>query len=196
MPDTDSIVIAKSFNYRGSPEVWTNKYHLEGTTPADLAAARTLLRAIWDSEKVVLGSDVTLVGGSFYNAGNEAAAFMFDATNIGGTSATNAGSSSTSATTPGDTSVWVRWGTAERNSKNKPIYLRKYFHGIPLQASDGDIVPSATRTALLAHGAKMYDGSLPGGMKICGPQGADAISHGVAQFTTTRTLKRNARTPT
>lgn len=196
MPDTDSIVIAKTFSYRGVQEVWTNKYHLEGTTPTTLAAARTLLRAIWDSERAALGSDVYLAGGSFYNAGNNAAAFMFDPTNIGGTGTENQGTSTTSASNPGDTAVWVRWLTNERNSKNKPIYLRKYFHGFPLTAADGDTVNAGVRTALAAHGTKMMDGSLPGSMKICGPQGADAVSAQVAQFVTTRTLKRNARTPT
>lgn len=197
MPDTDSIVIAKSINYRGAPEIYTNKYHLEGTTPTTLAEARTLLRAIWSSERGALGANTKLTGGSFYVAGNEAARFMFDATNMGGTTAENSGgiTSNTGEGTPGDAAVWVRWGTTERNSKNKPIYLRKYFHGFPTEA-DGDIPAAAVRAALAAHGAKMYDGTLPGGMKVCGPQGADAVSHAVAQFVTTRTLKRNARVPT
>lgn len=197
MPDTPSIVIAKSFNYRGSPETWTNKYHFKGTTPANQADWLTLLRAIWDQERNFLGSDVTLVGGSGYAAGDEAAKAMFTAANIGGTGTTNAGSSGASSNyVPGDTAVWVRWTTDERNSKNKPKYLRKYFHGVPVLSTDGDQVPAATRTAMTAYAAKMYDGTLPGGFKICGPQGADATGHGVAQFSTTRTLKRNARTPT
>lgn len=196
MPDTDSIVIAKSFNYRGVAETWTNKYHLEGTTPTTIGAARDLLRAIWDLERTIVAQDVTLVGGAFYNAGEKAAAFMFDPTNIGGTATTNKGAQGgSSAATPGDCAFWVRWATDERNSMNKPIYLRKYFHGFQTE-TDGDLPAALVRTAAIAMAAKMYDGTLPGGMKICGPQGANAVSHAAAQFTTTRTLKRNARTPT
>lgn len=197
MPDTPSIVIAKSFNYRGVAETWTNKYHFKGTTPSGQAGWLALLRAIWTSERAFLGTDVSLVGGAGYAAGNNAAVAMFDATNIGGSSTDNRGGQSTSsAATPGDTALWVRWSTADRNSKNKPIYLRKYFHGILINASDGDTPTQGCRDLMIAHGAKMYDGTLPGGVKICGPQGADALAHAVAGFVTTRTLKRNARTPT
>lgn len=196
MPDTPSLVIAKSFSYRGAPETWTNKYHFSGTTPANQAGWLTLLRAVWDVERSFLGNDVTLVGGTGYAAGNEAAVAMFDVNNIGGTTATNKGLANVSSQAiPGDVAVWMRWATDKRNSKNKPIYLRKYFHGVPLNQSDGDAVESAIRAVMITANAKLFDGTLPGGFKVCGPQGAVALAGGVAQFSTTRTLKRNARTP-
>lgn len=195
MPDTPSIVIAKTMTYRGTPEIWTNKYHFEGTTPSSTAEWRALALAIWDSERPGLGSVVSLSGAVGYAAGNEAAVYFEAQAQMRGTNITGGSGAAAAGYPPGDASLWVRWATPDRNSKNKPIYLRKYFHGVPQNDATGDAPLAASRAAFVTHGTKMTDGTLPGGVKICGPQGADGGASAVAQYFTTRTLKRNARTP-
>lgn len=191
MPDTPSIVIEKTFTYRGVAEAWSNVYHFSGTTPANAAAWKTLADAIWGEERKCLNTTVSINRVFGYEAGNVVAVFSvnyFDPPNTVTTGLITPGTQS-----PGDVATWVRWSTDQRNSKGKPIFLRKYFHGINLSAVDG-ISPSQ-RTALLAYGAKMIDGTLPGGFKVCGPQGAVAGTVKVPSFVTTRSLKRRGKDP-
>lgn len=191
MPDTPSVTVNKMFQYRGKSEVWSNKYHFSGTTPADAAAWKTLADAIWAQEKTFLGAGVSYVGFLGHEAGNEFAVANRDFVAEGAT--LDQGLLGTQQSTlPGDVAVWVRWKTNERTSRGKWIYLRKTFHGVPVT---GDTIPTSTKTPMLAYGAKMKDGTLPGGAKICGPQGAEAGLHSISPFASFRQLKRTGKRP-
>lgn len=196
MPDTPSITIVKQFRYRNrTDEKWSNKYHFSGTTPTNTAGWKALADAIFNLEKPMLWSGVSLVGAYGYEAGNENAVSIIDYTvaplaPVAGTAFGNAQSVS-----PGDVAYWVRWNTGTRNSRGKYVYLRKYFHGVPQSDTDNDAPTNAVKTAAGVYAAAMYDGTLPGGAKICGPQGDDVQAHLVAPFLTTRTLKRRGKRP-
>lgn len=191
MPDMPSIVILKTFGYRGVPEEWGNVYHFSGTTPGTSAEWKTLADAIWAEERKFLPADVKINRALGYAAGNEISVFQvnyFDPPNT-----ITGGLLSTGTQPPGDAAVWIRWATGERNIKGRPIYLRKYFHGVNITPPD-TVLPTA-RTAMLAYGAKMTDGTLPGGFRVCGPQGAVAGTVKVPTSVTTRTLKRRGKDP-
>lgn len=196
VPDTDSVIIVKRFTYRGALEEWSNRYHLEGTTPTTPTTWKALYDAIIASEKAVYPANHSVVRAYGYVAGNDNAVDVVDYTvsplsPVAGTltMATNY------VRAPGDAAVTLRWGTPDF-ARGKRVYLRKYFHGAVNDSSvNQDAVASGQVTAMTAHGAKMYDGTLPGGMKVCGPQGADAISHAASAFITTRTLKRRGKRP-
>lgn len=191
MPDTPSITIVKTMTYREQPEEWSNKYHFSGPTPGNPEDWKTFADAIWDAERVFLPADVKISAVYGYVAGNESSVYQnnyADPPNV-----ITAGQQGTIVVSPGDVSAWVRWKTSERNSKGRPIYLRKYFHAIG--HTDVDKIAPAVRTGMLAYGTKMADGSLPGGRKICGPQGAVAGLVKVPNYTTTRTLKRRGKDP-
>lgn len=193
MPDTPSITINKRITYRGLPEITSNTYHFSGTTPTNDDEWHTLAKAIWAVEGKLAMPNVKFVGYLGYQAGNNHAVsiknYLEDGTPLlPGTSDT----SGDGEQMPGDCAVWVRWTTPERTSRGKRIYLRKYFHEVPFSndAPSNQWVANAQ-----VYGAKMIDGTLPGGFKICGPQGAPASNPFVSPWVTTRTLKRRGKRP-
>lgn len=193
MPDTPSITIVKTMPYRGLPEEWANTYHFLGTTPANDAAWKALADAIWAQEKVFIDSTVKISKAFGYEAGNESSVFQVnyaDPPNV-----QTAGSGSSNSAPSGDVAAWVRWSTGTRNSKGRPIYLRKYFHGVPATGGVGDSITATARAGMATYAGKMTDGSLPGGFKVCGPQGAAGVTAKVPTFLTTRTLKRRGKDP-
>lgn len=193
MPDTPSITINKVMPYRGKQEVWSNKYHFSGTTPTSQSNWEALATAIFNLEKTFLQGSVRYAGFLGYEAGNDHAIAQRDYYAEGGTLVTGStGTASGADMPPGDAAVWVRWRTPGKTSKGKTIYLRKYFHGVRHNA---DSLQLDDRYALEAYGAAMIAGSLPGGVKVCGPQGAVASVPVVSPFITTHTLKRRGRRP-
>lgn len=191
MPDTPSIVINKVFFYRGAAEEWSNRYHFSGSTPSSLAEWKTLALAIWAEERKFLNGNTTFNGFLGYNAGDPTANAIMGPDDL--TAGEKTVGIATGSAAPGDVAAWVRWATGERGSKGRPIYLRKYFHGVPVSTTDN--IATSSRTAMLAYGEKMKDGTLPGGFKVCGPQGAVAGLVKVPTFVTTRTLKRRGKDP-
>lgn len=194
MPNTDSITIIKRFTFRGKDEEWSNSYHLEGTTPTNEAGWKTLADAVIASEKTVYSADHRVVRAYGYVAGNEHAVAVVDysaapLTPVPGTLPVTNGFNDQA----GDVAMWLRARTPDRNSRGKWIYLRKYFHGV--RADGGGVVMPSQRAAALAHGNLMKGGTLPGSMKWCGPQGADALVCDTSLYATTRTLKRRGKRP-
>lgn len=191
MPDTPSLTLNHQFTYRGKKEVWSTKYHFSGTTPGTSTAWQALADAVWQAEQPILTNKVEYTGFLGHEAGNEFAVANVDFVSGGGTLSAGTATAATGQL-PGDAAVWVRWRTADRTSRGKWIYLRKTFHGVP---AVGDDLPAALKTALSTYGAKMKDGTLPGGFKICGPQGAAAGDVGVSPFVSFRQLKRTGKRP-
>jgi hypothetical protein len=195
MPDTPSITIVKSFDYRGVPEEWSNRYHFSGTVPTDTAGWKTLADAIIAAERPVVSSAVTFVKAYGYVAGNDNSVAQIDyhispAVVLSGTFVPTGGQRC-----PGDVAATVRWYTGASSTRGKKIYCRKYIHDVYFATNDPDNVLALQRTALGVYGAKMIDGTLPGSAKYCGPQGAVLSAPTVDIHTTTRTLKRRGKRP-
>lgn len=191
MPDTPSITINKQFDYRGKKETWSNKYHFSGTTPANPADWKTLADAIWAAESAFLSSNVRYQGHYGYEAGNEHAVDIRDYIAEGVASGSGALNASI-INAPGDVAAWVRWATPDRNSRGKIIYLRKYFHAVQVL---NDALGSQSLDPMKLYAAKMTSGTLPGGVKICGPQGAVAGAWKVSPYASFRQLKRTGKRP-
>ena len=195
MPDTPSIVIVKTITYRGKAEQYSNKYHFSGTTPADPAAWKTLADAIITAEKPCYHPSTTFTGALGYEAGNNNSVAQIDYTAapnvvVAGTLAPQQANQFQG----GDAAVWIRWKTSDRTSRGKWIYLRKYMHGAWTETIN-DAIMVGQKTALTTFGNKLTDGTLPGGFKVCGPQGAVAGAMTVSPYVTTRTLKRRGKRP-
>jgi len=195
VPDTDSIVIIKSFEYRGKDEEFSNRYHFENHHPVGHDAWYALAESIWLHEKVAFPPLVSWVRSYGYNAGTEHSIWSWDngppATAPKGT----LGLSTAMLPTPGDTAATVRWDTGELNSRGKRIYCRKYMHGVYASNNDADSLATEQAQALTAYATAMIDGSLSGGARYCGPQGANLSAPRVDPFLTTRTLKRRGKRP-
>jgi hypothetical protein len=96
---------------------------------------------------------------------------------------------------PGDVAATIRWYTGELSSRGKKVYCRKYMHDVWQDTASYDDLISQQRTLFLTFANKMIDGTLPGGVKYCGPQGAVLSAPQVNQYLTTRTLKRRGKRP-
>lgn len=199
------VTLVKRMPYRGlTDEEYSNTYWFDGTTPATAADWKTLADAVYASEKTLVPATTTLVKAYGYASPNdvkgEMAVWQYDYLGEGETVA-GSYTNGVAAYAPGDSAAWVRWRTNRRTSPGgKIIYLRKYWHPAPLNASlGGDILAAGWRTAALAHGTKMIDGTLPATRQLCGmhhrEDGNDLTTPGiaVAQYATTRTLKRRGK---
>lgn len=210
MATATGITIVKRFNYRGdATEEYSNTYWLTGgSPPADAAAWRTLFNAIVAVEKAIYPGQVEVIRGYGYDnddghkPGDTGAVapsvWQVDLriapdTVVGGTLTVT----TPDARAPGDSAVWVRWKTSRVTSPGgKPIYIRKYFHPAVFTSTAPDTVQATQKANLIALGALMDGGTLPGSRKITTAGQADTIiNHGASNYITTRTLKRRGKRP-
>jgi hypothetical protein len=189
------IVLIKRFTYRGNPEEYSNQYHFTETPPASPAGWKTLVDALAAQEKTLYVSDTKIVRAYCYEDADHDATTTVDytalAAEIPGTYVQG-----TNILCPGDCATWIRWSTAKKSSKGKAVYLRKYFHNALVSGSgpNDDAIVAALKTPMLAFGNKVRDGSLTG-FTMCGPDGTAAGTPVVANWVTTRTLKRRGKRP-
>src|SRR5439155_24617012 len=99
----------------------------------------------------------------------------------------------------GDQALWIRRKTSRRTSKGKPIYLRKYFHGVPTAESSpttSDNVGTTWGTAAGTFGTNLRTTGVGGFGTITGRGVTDVIlGDAHSSFITTRTLERRGRRP-
>lgn len=122
MAATPSIKVFKSFTYRGSPRLWSNRYHFNGGTPADSAHWTTFSDAVVTAEKATLSANQTIVKTIGYAAGSDVPVFTKVYSTAGTLSVAGL------QKTPGDCAVLVRYATTARTPKNHPVYLFNYYH--------------------------------------------------------------------
>ena len=194
------IVSLKSFTYRGARETTSNDYWFTGSIPADSTAWRALYDALVAQEKTLVNADFHHDGAYGYDSDADGAAAVWSIdmtvspnTPVNGTYANSAGD----PRAPGDAAAWVRWKVNRLTSKGKPIYLRKYFHGVYHAGTGGiDTIAANQLAAYDAFGAKMMDGSFIDGRKLRSRKNNDTLAgHATSSYITTRTLKRRGKRP-
>lgn len=195
MPDTPSITIVQSTDYRGAAEEYSNTYHFSGTTPANAADWKTLADAIIAAQKVCFLNTISFVQAYGYEAGNENSVAQIDYRVPPNTVVVGTYAGGGAGQCQGDVAATTRWYTGASSSRGKKIYCRKYWHGVNPDAADLDKLLPAQRTLLQTFAAKLIDGTLPGSFKYCGPQGAVLQAPETSQWLTTRTLKRRGKRP-
>jgi hypothetical protein len=195
MPDTPSITLVKEFDYRGRPEEWSNTYHFKGAaTPDEDGQWSNMILAVWDEERKVIQSSSKLVRAYGYAAGNESSVFQWDLT--GEDPAALVGQNAVSGINmAGDQAVWIR-AKIGTGSTGKKVYIRKYYHDVPLGAQGGDVIHPLAVPLLQTLAETLIDGSILGDWTWCGPQGQDATLPFAPNYPTTRTLKRRGKRPT
>lgn len=183
MPTADtrhSLVVVKQFDYRGATRLFTNRYHFEGALPVDNAAWTVLAGHVTDAEQHIYDAEVTITGAYGYDAGSASstnphgdAVFTHVYAKVGD-GAFGAGA----IPAPGDCAALLRFATPARSSKNHPVYLFNYFHGVQIPAAGGDSVASGQKTAIETYGAAWITGFTDGTgpRERCGPRGAVATS--------------------
>jgi hypothetical protein len=170
MAPTPSVKVTKSFGYKGNTKLWSNRYHFNGGTPADPTHWNTLFDNIVAAEKLCLGTNVTIVSCTGYNAGSDLP--------IASKSYSQAGSIALAGSEVWLSGVMValmKWSTTARTSKNHPIYLFSYLHGMKSDPSAGiGTVQSSQRVAINVYGQAWVTGFSDGTITAvrAGPNGA------------------------
>lgn len=191
------VTVVYSFNYRGNPEEWSQKYHFVGDAPSSDADWILLCADFVPLLQPALAEWVTIERIYCYANTDDDSVYTYNLADHGGTVPGTCPLPSGAGLAPGDAAAWVRWKTARVNTHGKPIYLRKYFHGIMLGTENPaliDTLASAYQEALAAFGASVEgaSGHWPG---IAGPDGVEPGTVTASTFATTRTLHRRGRRP-
>lgn len=193
VPDTrSSIVIAKSFPYRGTTRIFTNRYHFEGAVPADSGEWATFGDAIVASEKGIYDSAVTIVQATGYDSASATP------TNPHGDAVwsklyAEAGTfvpAEGDELCPGDCVGMLRYATLARSSKNHPVYLFNYYHRAYRAGGSADDIATDWESTIADQGADWIAGFSDGSTthQRCGPHGAVAISYSVDEHIRHRDL--------
>jgi hypothetical protein len=194
---TPGVTTIKSFTYRDAVEEWGNSYHFVGDPPSTRADWVLLVSSLIALELPVLPITTSVVRAYVYDdlSPGHDSLYTIDTADFG-SSPGSATYTTGSYLAPGDAAMWVRWKTARVNTHGKPIYLRKYFHGVILTPAggDGDTIQSAQHSALGTFGGAVNgtSGDWPG---IAGPDGVAPGDHAVSTYATTRTLRRRGARP-
>jgi hypothetical protein len=186
---TPSLKVVKSFTYRGSPRLFSNRYHFNGGTPADSAHWTTLSDAVVTAEKAIypITNGCTIVATYGYAAGSDVPVFSKTY------STTSTGSFTAVAYSPGDVAFLVRYATAARTAKNHPVYLFNYYHCACWQSGGSpDVMNNAQNAAAATYAAAWISGFSDGTNTLhrAGPNGASATGQLVEAFLTHRDLPR------
>lgn len=191
MSTVASLKVIKSTPFLGGTQLWSNRYHFSGGTPADSAHWTTLSDAVVTAEKAIYAaSPVTtqIVKTIGYASGSEVPVFQKTyATN--GTLAPGG----TIPAAPGDAALLIRYATAARTSKNHPLYLFNYHHGVYTNGVSSQDYPWTTqKTAFSTYATAWIAGFSDGTntLRRAGPNGDLATGQLVGTYITHRDFPR------
>lgn len=185
MAATPSVKVLKSFNFKGGNRVWSNRYHFNGGTPADATHWHTLMDAVVAAEHPCLSEAVTIIECVGYAAGSDVPV----ASKTYSTAGTVTGATG-SAQAPGEVVGLVRYATNARTTKNHPIYLFNYYHGVFFHNGAGtqDNLDANVKTAFATYAGDWISGFSDGSITAvrASPNGAAATGAIVEEYVTHR----------
>lgn len=170
-PTQPSIRVVKTIPRRGGTIEFSNRYFFTGSnlTGGQFTALVALLEA---EEKLILPTYGNIIRYIRYDAGSDVP--------VTTNSVSVAGTMSTTGRTPAtsDSAALARFSTSQRTSKNHPIYLFKYWHGVLCaNGGTGDAIDPTQLTRYQSYATDIVAGFNDGTSTrhVCGPFGAVAI---------------------
>lgn len=161
---------------------------MTGPGPADATKWTTLCDLVANAEKLALYNTSTIVQAVGYQAGSEVADFSKVYALTGSLSPTGL------QVQQGEVCALVRYSTANRSTKNHPIYLFNYYHdACSISASQRD-QPHATWVAALNTYAQAWISGFNDGANVqvrCSPQGHIATTRVTEGYLTHRDFPRD-----
>lgn len=166
---------------RGGVQDWSTSFHLDTAVP-DLTTFEDLadILAGWND---MWYPEVELVGIDYYPAGTNVA------THTKAYSVAGSGTPGTTQKATSDSVALVRWSTTQRSSKNHPIYLYNYIHGVRKDLdADGDVLQSGQRSRIASRMGQLVSGVTANSVTFhrAGPNGAVAQDVQVEEYITHR----------
>jgi hypothetical protein len=182
---TPSIRIVKSLPFKAGSRLTSNRYHFLGGTPADATHWHTLMDALTAAEKAIFNSPLVITEAVGYAAGSDVPV----ATKTYSLAGTLSGLTGV-AEQAGEVAALVRYSTNSRTTKNHPIYLFNYFHGVYTTPGGGesDLLASVQRTAMQTYATAWITGFSDGTITCtrAGPNGDAATGSLVEEYVTHR----------
>lgn len=194
------ITLVKKMTYRGNPnEEWSNTYWFDGTPPTTQTQAQSFVDDLASHEKALVLGTITYEKAYVFTDNAPTAHAAFVVPSMTGGPITGTMSTGTHTYPAGDQAAWIRWLTSRRTGKGRPIYLRKYYHGVPTEEdspSTADATLAAWITAANTFAALLSGGTLGYG-KIVGRGHTDDVitAHTAAPFIGIRQLKKGRKRP-
>lgn len=188
------LTLTKRFNYRENPlEEWGNTYHFLGQPPITTAEWDSLANQVWNLEKPAMDASIHLVRATGHSSSDPGAVAVYehDYTTPG---PPPAGSFVTASAqrAPGDAAAVIQWLTNIKSARGKPIYLRKYFHGPYIEATNPDLLDPGYLNAVGVYAQAFINTPIWGGLTNA-KRTAAIVSIVVQGEVTTRTLKRRGK---
>ena len=177
--------------YEGASHDWSMRFHFSGGVPASDADWLTFAEALWTSLKPGILDNVHRHAYTGYVSDASPAVFNSVPASAAGTCSRTGLQTQTAYIAAN-----MYWPTDARDSRNHPIYLRNYVHGVVIQDADAcQPVGTVQKAALAAFaqafsdaGAGFSDGTNT--YKRAGPNGAVGLSGLCAQYPSHRILAR------
>ena len=169
---------------------WSNRYHFSGGTPASDSAWQTLFDNVSADELVMYDARSVIVEAHGYAAGSDLPVWTWTGSTAGSFTGTGAHAC------PADCVGIIRWETDQVTSKNHPIYLFNYYHGVfngdGTGDSQWDMVFGSQHSRYQTFGSNWITGYSDGTNTYhrAGPNGAVAQSRFVSTYISHRDFPR------
>jgi len=181
-----SIKIVKTIQWDGGVQEWSNRYHFDGAVPPDDTHWATLADAVVLAEKACFKSYVSIVSAVGYAGGSEVPVYSKAYSSQSGTG------SWTGDLQAAEVAALVRFTTAKRTSKNHPVYLFNYYHGVCCTSSTAiDHLENTQKAALESYATSWITGYSDGAVTHhrAGPDSTLALTRLVEQYVTHRDFR-------